>query len=147
MEPIIDHIHITINDLEKAEKYYDKLLPILGFDIKNKEKDEKPNYDYKIIEYHNKILSFGIVSPRKEFKHIKINRRRPGSLHHLAFRAKDKKDVDIIYEEIKRMDGEILIPPKYFPEYCEDYYAFFFKDIENIEYEIVYFNREKYFMD
>ncbi|GHU37635.1 hypothetical protein FACS1894172_21120 [Spirochaetia bacterium] len=147
MEPIIDHIHITINDLEKAEKYYDKLLPILGFDIKNKEKDEEPKYEYKIIEYHNKILSFGIVSPRKEFKDIKINRRRPGSLHHLAFRTKDKEEVDIIYEKIKNMDGEIVSSPKYYPEYCEDYYAFFFKDIENIEYEIVYFNRGKYFTE
>ncbi len=33
MKPIIDHIQITVKNLEVAEPFYDKLMPILGFDI------------------------------------------------------------------------------------------------------------------
>jgi hypothetical protein len=32
MEPIIDHIEITVKDMSVAVPFYDKLLPLLGFD-------------------------------------------------------------------------------------------------------------------
>lgn len=36
MEPIIDHIQITVKDMSIAVPFYDKLMPLLGFDIKSK---------------------------------------------------------------------------------------------------------------
>ncbi len=33
MEPIIDHIEITVKDMSVAVPFYDKLLPLLGFDV------------------------------------------------------------------------------------------------------------------
>ncbi|GHT99289.1 hypothetical protein FACS1894142_6700 [Spirochaetia bacterium] len=145
MKPLVDHIHITVNDLSRAEVFYDKLLPLLGFNIKNKEIAEVPEHKYKIIEYHSKYMSFGIINPRIEFEDIKINRRRPGTIHHIAFRADSKNEVDEIYNKTKELNIKIVNDPKYYKEYCPDYYAFFFKDSENIEYEIVHFNRGKYF--
>jgi catechol 2,3-dioxygenase-like lactoylglutathione lyase family enzyme len=32
MEPIIDHIQITVRDMDVAVPFYDKFLPLLGFD-------------------------------------------------------------------------------------------------------------------
>ena len=145
MEPIIDHIHITTTDLYRAENFYDKLLPILGFDLKNKEFDEVKEHDYKIIEYHHKNLSLGIVSPRTSLSTEIVNRRRPGALHHIAFRASSPDEVNEIYEKLKDIKVNIIHKPKLYPEYCEDYYALFFKDSEGIEYEIVYFDRKSYF--
>jgi catechol 2,3-dioxygenase-like lactoylglutathione lyase family enzyme len=145
MIPIIDHIHITINNIDEAEKYYDKLLSIIGFDMKNKETTIVEKHRYKLIEYNSKYFSFGIVSPRNEFIGIKINRRRPGTIHHLAFMVENKETVDKIFVKIKEIGSIIISEPKYYEEYCSDYYAFFFKDNQNIEYEIVNFNREKYF--
>ena len=52
MKPRVDHIHITVEDLGRAEKFYDRLLPLLGFDTKLKETDRVPGHEYKIIEYH-----------------------------------------------------------------------------------------------
>ncbi|QQO07568.1 VOC family protein [Breznakiella homolactica] len=145
MKPIIDHIHITVKNLDEAEKFYDVLLPLLGFDINLKGIDNVPENDYKIIEYHTKELTIGIVSPRKEFTDIKINRRRPGSLHHLAFMVETKNEVDELYKSIKELNVTIVNKPKYYKEYSEDYYAVFFKDNQNIEYEIVHYNRGKLF--
>jgi catechol 2,3-dioxygenase-like lactoylglutathione lyase family enzyme len=36
MEPIIDHIQITVRDMSVAVPFYDKLLPLLGFSPHNK---------------------------------------------------------------------------------------------------------------
>ena len=32
----IDHIQITVRDMKAAEPFYDKLMPILGYDLRNK---------------------------------------------------------------------------------------------------------------
>lgn len=57
MKPVIDHIHITVENIERAELFYDQLLPILGFDISLKEHDCVPEHEYKIVEYHHRNLS------------------------------------------------------------------------------------------
>ena len=36
MKPVIDHIHMTVTDLDRAERFYDRLLPMLGFDLRHK---------------------------------------------------------------------------------------------------------------
>ena len=36
MEPIINHIQITVKDLNAAETFYDRFLPLLGFDPQKK---------------------------------------------------------------------------------------------------------------
>jgi len=145
MQPVIDHIHITVEDLARAERFYDALLPILGFDLAFKEKDSVPEYEYEIIEYHHKNFSFGIVNQRKEFANEKLSRRKAGAVHHLAFHAPRKEDVDLAFEAVKKLQTIIVHEPQYYPEYCHDYYAFFFKDSEGIEYEIVNFERASRF--
>lgn len=36
VEPIVDHIEITVRDLSVAEPFYDRFLPLLGFDLRHK---------------------------------------------------------------------------------------------------------------
>lgn len=146
MKPVIDHIHITVSDFERAEKFYDLLMPLLGFDLKNKEKDDIPDHEYKIIEYHHNNFSFGIINPRSPYVNEKISRRKPGSLHHVAFYVDTPSDVNMLYEQIKEIGATIVHKPQFYPEYCKDYYSFFFKDSEGIELEIVNFGRTNYFV-
>lgn len=146
MGPVIDHIHITVSDIDRAEKFYDKLMLILGFDLNNKEIDVVDEHEYKIIEYHSNNFSFGIVNCRSAYREEIINRRKPGSLHHLAFHVDSRSEVDDIYQQIKGIGVDIVHEPKMYPEYCNDYYALFFKDSEGIKYEIVNFNRKGCFL-
>ena len=83
------------------------------------------------------ILGFAITSPRQAFKNDRINRRKPGSLHHLAFKADSRDEVDKAYFELKKIGATIVSEPKIYPEYSKNYYALYFKDNENIKYEIV----------
>ena len=67
-----------------------------------------------------------------------INRRKPGALHHLAFRAESRAEVDRLHSELKGIGATIVSPPREYPEYTPPgYYALFFKDPEGIKYEIV----------
>lgn len=141
----IDHIHITVADLERAEKFYDRLLPLLGFDLSLKEHDSVAEHEYQIVEYHSGSFSLGLVNQRLAFQGEKPSRRKAGALHHLAFRADSPAQVDELYERIRRLPALIVHSPRLYPEYCPDYYAFFFKDSEGIEYEIVSFGRKQYF--
>ncbi len=138
MEPIIDHITITVKDLKVAEPFYDKLLPILGFNLDNKFKGTVKEHEYDVVEYCHERLLFAINSPRKVFKDDTIHRRKPGALHHLAFKAKSRDEVDKLYHLIKETGANIVDKPKFYPQHGESYYALFFKDLEGIKYEIVY---------
>lgn len=123
--------------MKVAEDFYDKFLPIIGFDITNKVEAFIEEHDFHVIEYTHKHLAFAITSPRQIYKNDIINRRKPGALHHLAFKADSRKEVDKAYLELKKIGAIIVSEPKIHPEYGENYYAIYFKDNENIKYEIV----------
>jgi len=142
MKPIIDHIQITVKDLKVAEPFYDKLMPILGFDLSRKSKGKVAAHEFDVVEYFHPLLIFGINSPRENFKDDLIHRRKPGALHHLAFQAMSRAEVDEVYLKIKETGANIIHPPKFYPEHGENYYALFFKDLEGIKYEIVYEERK-----
>lgn len=133
MRPVIDHIHITVEDIERAERFYDKLLPLLGFDLSLKEQDSVPEHEYRIVEYHNHNFYIGLVNQRNAYKNEKLSRRKAGALHHLAFHADSPAEVDSLYSKIREIPAQIIHAPQYYPEYCPDYYALFFKDSEGIE--------------
>ena len=138
MEPIIDHIQITVKDMETAVPFYDKLMTILGFDLQQKGSAVIEEHDFYVVEYVHPRLAFAITSPREAFKDDTVHRRKPGSLHHLAFKAKSRAEVDRLYREIESIGATIVTPPRVYPEYSPPgYYALFFKDPEGIKYEIV----------
>lgn len=141
MEPIIDHIQVTVRDLKVAEPFYDKLMPILGFDLSRKSKGTVKAHDFDVVEYSHPLLIFAINSPRESFKEDTVHRRKPGSLHHLAFKATSQAEVDELYEKIKKTGAIIVDPPKLYPQHGEKYYALFFKDSDGIKYEIVHEER------
>ncbi|MDL2219703.1 VOC family protein [Ruminococcaceae bacterium OttesenSCG-928-O06] len=145
MQPAIDHIHITVQNLARAQAFYDAFLPALGFDIALKEQIDEAAHEYAAVEYHHKNLSIAIVAPRPALAQKAPHRRRPGALHHLAFRAQSPAEVDAACTAARAAGAKVLHPPRLWPEYCPDYYAFFCKDSEGNELEVVHFDRPRYF--
>ena len=138
MQPNIDHIQITVRDLDVATPFYNKMLALLGFEIDRKVSATIEEHDFQVVEYLHPNFSFAITSPRKAFMDDVIHRRKPGALHHLAFRADSRAEVDRLYLGLKEIGAEIVGGPKLWPEHGPDYYAVFFKDPEGIKYEIVH---------
>ncbi|MBI4346922.1 MAG: VOC family protein [Elusimicrobia bacterium] len=139
MEPIVDHIELTVRDLDRAEAFYDRLLPLLGFDLRRKSRAALEGHDKRVVNYEHARLGFTLTSPRAAFAGESVQRRRPGSLHHLAFRAASRAEVDRLHVELARIGAAIVEPPREFPEYAPPgYYAIYFKDPDGLKYEIVH---------
>jgi catechol 2,3-dioxygenase-like lactoylglutathione lyase family enzyme len=139
MEPIIDHVQITVRDMRVAVPFYDKLLPLLGFDPRTRVAAVIDSHDLDVVEYSHPRLAFAISSPRKAFAGDAVHRRKPGALHHLAFRAASREEVDRLHLELEGIGATIVTPPRQYPEYTPPgYYAVFFKDPDGIKYEIVH---------
>ena len=111
-EPIIDHIQITVKDMSVAEPFYDKLFPLLGFDIQNKGSAVIDEHEFHVVEYKHPQLAFAITSPQPAFAADTINRRKPGALHHLAFKAESRAEVDRLHSELKKIGATIVSPPR-----------------------------------
>ena len=139
MEPVIDHIEITVRDVSTAVLFYDQLLPLLGFDLRRRSDTIIERHEKRVISYEHPRLGFAITSPLRAFADETMNRRKPGALHHLAFRAQTRADVDRLHVELQAIGATIVSPPREYPEYTPSgYYALFFKDPEGIKYEIVH---------
>ncbi len=142
MVPRIDHIQITVKSFPEAVAFYDKLMPILGFDLSHRSEGRVDAHDFDVVEYFHANIVVGINSPRTSVAEDQVHRRRPGSLHHLAFRAASPAEVDLVYEQIVTIGAEIVHPPQYFPQHGEAYYATFFKDPGGIKLEVMHEDRE-----
>jgi catechol 2,3-dioxygenase-like lactoylglutathione lyase family enzyme len=138
MDPIIDHIQITVRDMAVAVPFYDKFLPLLGFELSSRSTAVIDEHEFHVVEYVHSRLAFAITSPRPAVANDTVHRRRPGALHHLAFKAESRADVDRLFSELKKIGAVIVSEPRNYPEYKpQPYYAVFFKDLEGIKYEIV----------
>jgi catechol 2,3-dioxygenase-like lactoylglutathione lyase family enzyme len=138
MEPTIDHIEITVRNMNIAVPFYDKLLPLLGFDARTRVSAVMEEHEKHVVQYEHPRLGFAITSPRRAFASDTMHRRKPGALHHLAFKATSRAEVNRLHSELKKIGATIVSPPREYPEHTPPgYYALFFKDLEGIKYEIV----------
>ena len=60
--------------------------------------------------------------------------------------ANSPTEVDRLFAAVSSLAGaRIVSEPRQYPEYAPDYYAFFFKDPEGIKWEVVHFDKGRYF--
>ncbi|MDR3319247.1 MAG: VOC family protein [Clostridiales bacterium] len=139
MNPIIDHIDITVGDLKEAVRFYDLLMPLLGFDLAKKRETYEADDDYRQIEYPHGNFIFSIVQAAPGARGQAVNFEAPGALHHLAFRAENNEAVDGFYRKLLGTGASGVVPPAFYKQYAPDYYAVFFCDPFGIRYEVVYY--------
>jgi len=140
MEPLIDHIEITVRDMAIAVPFYDRLLPLLDFDLAKRSAVFIERHEKQVASYEHPRLGIAITSPLNVFRAETVNRRKPGALHHLAFKVPSRADVDRLHLELKAIGAAIMSPPREYPEYTPSgYYAVYFKDPDGIKYEIVHY--------
>ncbi len=130
----IDHIYITVSNLEVSEKFYDDVMSLLGF-VKSK----GPIGGDPHIHYFNRHYGFSIRPARNRDK--KFDSYSPG-LHHFCFRVNSVEDVDTVAEGLSSLDIQ-FDQPKFYPEYAPDYYAIFFVDPDGIRLEVTNFRKNR----
>jgi catechol 2,3-dioxygenase-like lactoylglutathione lyase family enzyme len=122
----IAHIQITVNDLQGAMPFYEKVLGFMGMQPVVK----APNFLYMI----GGKTAVAITRSSEENRHIHFDRRRIG-LHHLCFRARTREDVDELYRFLLEHGVKVIHPPEDGP-WAPGYYSLLFEDPEGIRLEI-----------
>ena len=125
----IDHVYVTVSDLDRSQRFYDRVMGALGF-----RKVARPLAGGDLhVHYFNRITQFTLRPARsKPGSHDPYS---PG-LHHFCFRVADRAAVDAAAREIRRR-GIDASEPRDYPEYHDDYYATFFEDPDGIRLEVV----------
>ena len=127
----IHHLDLNVSDLKRSAAFYELVLGQMGFRRMRLDAD---GYDWQAPRSAGDALTIGIYQARGQTVH---DRYSPG-IHHLAFRAQSRAEVDGLYAVLLKTGAWVLDPPAEYPQYDQDYYAVFFLDPDGIKLEFVY---------
>ncbi|MGZ5959460.1 MAG: VOC family protein [Rhizomicrobium sp.] len=122
----LDHVYLSVSDLERSKKFYDTVLGLLDFRALDAPIGRDPHR-----HYFNKVMQISI-RPARSGAHDPY---APG-LHHLCLQVADRAAVDKI-AGLLRTAGISVTEPALYPQYADDYYAIFFDDPDGLRHEIV----------
>ncbi|KAF3890552.1 MULTISPECIES: VOC family protein [Nostocales] len=126
----INHLSLTVSDRTKSEPFYDQILQFMGY-----QKVEKN--EYFTMWWLENGGAFLIYNSRPDSPNKTHDRYSPG-LHHLAFNAESREEVDRLYQIVLALGGTILDSPAEYNHYAPGYYAFYFADPDSIKLEFVH---------
>jgi predicted enzyme related to lactoylglutathione lyase len=118
-----DHIDLRVKDRKRAQKFYEKILPALGF---TREKSDE--------EWGTFYAETNGV-PTEFFGFTEDKSHRPNETR-IAFWADTRDEVNQIAEVVRKAGGQNLEGPQLWPEYTAGYYALFFEDTDGNKLEV-----------
>ena len=123
----VDHIYLTVSDLDESEIFYDKVMRALDFKKGIAPIDGEPH-----CHYFNKHLQISIRPART----TRAFDAYAHGLHHICLEVCSRQEVDQAAETLEKI-GVQMSTARSYPEYAADYYATFFQDPDGIRFEIV----------
>jgi predicted lactoylglutathione lyase len=120
---MIAHTGISVTDYKKGKEFYKKALAPLGYKLK---------YDY------SKFKAAGFMQGGQT--DFWISESKKASPMHVAFRAKNKKQVRDFYAAALKAGGKDNGAPGYRKEYSPGYYAAFVYDGAKNNIEAVWYD-------
>lgn len=130
----VHHIDLSVTDLARSRAFYQAVLGHMGYLAGEDYGGRGQDYDLRVGA---DFCSIGIrvsEGPNAARAH---DRYAPG-LHHLAWSAGSREDVDALYALLKRIGATVLDPPADYPQYGAGYYALFFADPDGLKLEFVF---------
>lgn len=133
MRGAVHHIDLTVRDAHASRAFYESVLGFMGYQLA----DAHPNgYDFD-LRREGRFTSLGILSARGDNAERTHDRYSAG-LHHLAWTAESRADVDAMYVHLQSIGATILDAPADYPKYGPIYYAVFFADPDGLKLEYVF---------
>jgi glyoxylase I family protein len=127
------HIDLNVTELDASKRVYGLVLEFLGY---TRVKDSG-GCEWDLRNGEGRGASLGLRPTDPVLVEHAHKRYAPG-LHHLAWRADSREDVDRLYALLVEHDVKVLDAPAHYPEYSGDYYAVFFEDPDGMKLELVY---------
>lgn len=124
---MLDHVSITVNDLDRATPFYDAVIGALGVPCVRRDAD---------------MLGYGVRNGPDDDGHTYLTVRRTSGRavadnRHWAFRAPSRAAVDAFHAAGLANGGACAGPPGPRPDYHASYYAAFLTDPEGNRIEAV----------
>ncbi len=126
----VNHIAICVSDLARSISFYQPVLQFLGYE------NTESFADLKIWESHSIGTAINLWQAKQEHIGSSHYDYAPG-LHHLAFHATNRKQVDDFYHLLGEIGAEIVDAPAEY-NYAPGYYAVFCRDPDGIRIELTY---------
>jgi catechol 2,3-dioxygenase-like lactoylglutathione lyase family enzyme len=119
----INHVSVGVNDVQRAKKFYDPLMQLLGLRIRQANGES--------VDYGNESLVFSLETPTNG------QAATPGNGVHVAFSASDRATVDRFYAEALRLGARDAGAPGLRSQYGPTYYGAFVLDPDGNKIEAV----------
>ena len=128
----INHVAITVTDLDGALEFFRPFLEFLGFTMSAPSAYAGTRLTVNVNDRTG--MAFNIWEAKQEHP---FEVYEPG-LHHVAFNAGSKELVDELFEIVVQAGGVILERPAEFGFALGGYYAFYFLGPDGIKFEVVH---------
>ncbi|GIW42540.1 MAG: hypothetical protein KatS3mg076_3117 [Candidatus Binatia bacterium] len=122
----IAHVMLTVSNFEACAPFYEDLLAFLGL----RPVLRGDGFLYCV----GGRTAVGIVRAEDRYRNERFVQFRVG-LHHVCFRARERKDVDAVYDFLYRRGAKIVHPPEEGP-WAPGYYSVLFEDPDGIRLEV-----------
>lgn len=123
---MIDHVSITVADLERARRFYDAVMATLGQPVRFAEAD---------------AVGYGPAAdadaPERSYLTVRAGLAGTSDRRHWAFKAADRATVDAFHRAGLAAGGRCDGPPGPRPHYHQSYYAAFLLDPDGNRIEAV----------
>ena len=130
MTRTLHHVDLTVSDLALAKRFYQPVMEFLGYRM-----TEGTEGDLGFASGDDDGTGIMLHPAHPQSRDRKHDRYATG-LHHLAFRAASRDEVDDLHRVLQRIGAKILDPPAV--HYPPNYYAVFFADPDGLKLEFVF---------
>jgi glyoxylase I family protein len=130
----MNHLRLTVRDIPEAERFYDPLLGFLGYRLVQRSETRlawaMPGPDADHLQW---VIVSAADAALAEHEH----RRLAPGLHHFAFNADGREQVDAFHARLIAIGATVLDAPAEY-DYEPGYYAVFFTDPNGFKLEVVH---------
>ena len=131
----IHHVDLTVSDMNRSRTFYEPVMRYLGYEL-TRETAREVVFS-QADRCANPSVRLNAAKPGSRGK--RHDRYAPG-LHHLAFEAESREDVDGLHLLLRELNVEILDPPGVYSQVYSPPgdYALFFADPDGLKLELAY---------
>ena len=130
MGGLIQHVDLTVQELGRSAPFYEAVLAFMAY---RRVRDAADGIDWDLLAPSG-LSSIGIKPARTDRRHD----RYTCGLHHVAWCADSRADVDRLHDLLRQIGATILDAPAEYPQYGDRYYAVFFADPDGLKFEFVH---------
>lgn len=131
----VHHVDLTVRDPGASRPFYEAVLGFLAYVV-----SDVYEYGFDMDARDDDgalIASIGILRARGE-NAARSHDRYASGLHHIAWNAASREDVDALHALLLNIGATILDPPAAYPRYGDGYYAVFFADPDGLKLEYAF---------